>query len=39
VQTARYFINSLLPVTLGKMDAIMAAESAVVDMPEAAFGG
>ena len=39
VQTARYFINSLLPATLGKMDAIMAAESAVVDMPEAAFGG
>jgi hypothetical protein len=39
IQSATYFINSLLPVTHGKMDAIMAAESAVVDMPEAAFGG
>jgi alkylation response protein AidB-like acyl-CoA dehydrogenase len=39
VQSATYFINSLLPVTHGKMDAIMAAESAVVDMPEASFGG
>ena len=39
IQSATYFINSLLPVTHGKMDAIMAAEPAVVDMPEAAFGG
>ena len=39
IQTATYFINSLLPVTHGKMDAIMAADPAVVEMPEAAFGG
>jgi alkylation response protein AidB-like acyl-CoA dehydrogenase len=39
VQTARYFINSLLPITMGKMTAILAADSAVVDIPEAAFGG
>jgi hypothetical protein len=39
VQAARYFINSLLPVTMGKMTAILAADSAVVDIPEAAFGG
>jgi hypothetical protein len=39
VLSATYFINSLLPVTHGKMDAIMATESAVVDMPEAGFGG
>jgi alkylation response protein AidB-like acyl-CoA dehydrogenase len=39
ILSARYFINSLLPVTQGKMDAIMATESAVVDMPEAGFGG
>jgi alkylation response protein AidB-like acyl-CoA dehydrogenase len=39
ILSATYFINSLLPVTLGKMDAIMATESAAVDMPEAAFGG
>jgi hypothetical protein len=39
IQTAAYFINSLLPVTLGKMDAILAADPSVVQMPEAAFGG
>ena len=39
ILSARYFINSLLPVTHGKMDAILATESAVVDMPEVAFGG
>jgi hypothetical protein len=39
ILSARYFINSLLPLTHGKMDAIMATESAVVDMPEAGFGG
>ena len=39
ILSARYFINSLLPVTHGKMDAIMASEDAVVAMPEAAFGG
>jgi hypothetical protein len=39
IQTARYFIASLLPVTLGKMAAVRAADSAVVDIPEASFGG
>jgi alkylation response protein AidB-like acyl-CoA dehydrogenase len=39
ILSARYFINSLLPVTHGKMDAILATETAVVAMPEAAFGG
>jgi len=39
ILSATYFINSLLPVTLGKMDAIMATESAVMEMPEAGFGG
>jgi len=39
ILSARYFINSLLPVTHGKMDAILATETAVVDMPEAGFGG
>jgi alkylation response protein AidB-like acyl-CoA dehydrogenase len=37
--SARYFINSLLPLSHGKMDAILATETAVVDMPEAGFGG
>ncbi len=37
--TARYFINNVLPVTLGKMAAIQDLDDAVVAMPEAGFGG
>jgi alkylation response protein AidB-like acyl-CoA dehydrogenase len=39
VYTACYFINTLLPVTLGKMDAIQCLDDAVVAMPETGFGG
>jgi alkylation response protein AidB-like acyl-CoA dehydrogenase len=39
LQTAAYFINGMLPITLGKMQAIQAKEPAVVTMPESAFGG
>ena len=39
IMTARYFINSLLPVSLGRMDAVIALESAPVDITDAAFGG
>ncbi len=39
IKSAEYFINSILPVALGKMDAILAADNAVVDIPEDAFGG
>ena len=39
IQTAAFFINSLLPITHGKMDAVLAAEPAAVEMPEAGFGG
>ncbi len=39
VRTAEYFITSILPVTLGKMNAIEATNSAVIEMPEASFGG
>jgi hypothetical protein len=38
-QSARYFINSLLPITMGKMNAIEAGDPASVEIPEAAFGG
>ena len=37
--TARYFINNVLPVTLGKMNAIEGLDDAVVAMPEVGFGG
>ncbi len=37
--TARYFINNVLPVTEGKMNAIQGLDDAVVAMPEVGFGG
>jgi alkylation response protein AidB-like acyl-CoA dehydrogenase len=39
LQSARYLINSILPITMGKMNAIEAGDPAVVEIPEAAFGG
>ncbi|UCG09086.1 MAG: acyl-CoA dehydrogenase [Desulfobacterales bacterium] len=37
-QTAKYFINSILPITLGRMNAIAAGDGATVEMPETSFG-
>lgn len=39
IQSATYFINSVLPITQGRMAAIKSVDPAVVDMPEAGFGG
>jgi hypothetical protein len=39
VDTARYFINTILPVTAGKMAAIRRLDDAVVAMSETGFGG
>ena len=39
VKTAEYFIGTVLPATRGRMDAVARADTAAVDMPEAAFGG
>jgi len=39
IQSARYFIEAVLPVTLGRMDAIRAGSKAIVEIPEAGFGG
>ena len=39
LQTATYFINAILPVTIGKMEAIAATDSSVVSIHEASFGG
>ncbi len=38
IKTAAFFINTLLPSTLGKMDAIVEGDTSVEDMPEASFG-
>jgi alkylation response protein AidB-like acyl-CoA dehydrogenase len=38
LKSAEYFINSILPVTLGKMDAILNNNGAAVEISEDAFG-
>ncbi|MBI5590943.1 MAG: acyl-CoA dehydrogenase [Deltaproteobacteria bacterium] len=39
MKSAEFFINSVLPITLGKMNAIFRTNGAAVDIPDAAFGG
>jgi hypothetical protein len=39
LKSAEYFTQTILPVTLGKMNAILAGNSAVIDISEDAFGG
>ncbi len=38
IDTARFFINTLLPATLGKMDAVMEGDTCVEDIPEISLG-
>ncbi|MBF0230484.1 MAG: acyl-CoA dehydrogenase C-terminal domain-containing protein [Desulfamplus sp.] len=38
IMTAEFFINTILPSALGKMDAIVDGDRSVEDMPEASFG-
>jgi alkylation response protein AidB-like acyl-CoA dehydrogenase len=37
IKSAEYFINSVLPVTIGKMQAILDSDSATVEIDEASF--
>ena len=39
LKTAEFFFNSILPITLGKMNAVAATNGAVIEIPEASFGG
>jgi alkylation response protein AidB-like acyl-CoA dehydrogenase len=39
IKSAEYFTHSILPITQGKMDAILATNGACVEISEAAFGG
>jgi alkylation response protein AidB-like acyl-CoA dehydrogenase len=39
IKSAEFFAHSILPVSLGKMNVILAADSAVVDISADAFGG
>lgn len=38
LKSAQFFINTVLPVTKGKMDAILFNDTAVMEISEAAFG-
>lgn len=39
IKSAEYFIEAILPVTLGRMNAIESNSKAIVDIPEPSFGG
>jgi alkylation response protein AidB-like acyl-CoA dehydrogenase len=39
INTAAFFINTVLPVTFGRMDSILASDSSAVEISEAGFGG
>jgi len=39
IKSAEFFIYSILPITFGKMKAILAANGAAVEIEEDAFGG
>jgi len=39
IKTAEFFIHSILPETMGKMNAIETLTSAAIDMPDDGFGG
>ncbi len=39
LKSAEFFVHSILPVSLGKMDVILTASNAAVDISEDAFGG
>jgi hypothetical protein len=39
LKSAEFFVNCVLPVTLGKMNAVLSTSSEAVDISEDAFGG
>ena len=39
IKSAEFFVHSMLPVTMGKMDTILAGNDAVVKISEDSFGG
>jgi hypothetical protein len=39
IKTAEFFVKTVLPVTMGKMDSIKGSCSAAIDMEEDGFGG
>lgn len=39
IKSAEFFINCILPITMGKMDAIIASSGAAVEIDDKGFGG
>ncbi len=39
IKSAEYFIQTVLPVTMGRMDSIQVGSKAAVEIPEVCFGG
>jgi len=39
IQSARYFINSVLPIALGRLAAVRAGDQAMLEITERGFGG
>ncbi len=39
LKSAQFFINSVLPVTMGKMTAILVSNGAAIEISDASFGG
>ena len=39
IKSAAYFINSILPVTMGKMEAVFANDTSALEIKIAGFGG
>jgi hypothetical protein len=39
VKTATFFINTILPVTMGKLEVIAAGDASAIDIPDAGYGG
>jgi hypothetical protein len=39
LKTAEYFIQAVLPVTMGKMDSILAANSSMIQIHSKSLGG
>jgi alkylation response protein AidB-like acyl-CoA dehydrogenase len=39
VKTATFFINTILPVTMGKLEVIAAGDASAIDIPDNGYGG
>ena len=38
LKSAEFFVNSILPITIGKMNTILTTNGAAIEIPEESFG-